>query len=73
MLLFAAAAIALTGPQDAPRVAPAATVQATAAVRIVRAARIRFDGQRDSDTPAPRRAHIRTADGPKPAQLIEFE
>jgi len=73
MLLLVAAAAALSAPQSAPRAQPAVAVQARATVRIVRAAVIRFGGQRNVDVPAPRSAQIRTIDGPKLARLIEFE
>jgi predicted subunit of tRNA(5-methylaminomethyl-2-thiouridylate) methyltransferase len=73
MLLLAAAAIAVSAPDSAPRTAVAPTVQARATVRILAGTRIRFEGRRDRATPSLRAAQIRTLEGRQPAQLIEFE
>ena len=73
MLLLAAAAIAVSAPDSAPRTAAAPVVQARATVRILNGTRIRFEVGQDRETPPLRPARIRAPDGPQPAQLIEFE
>ena len=71
-LISAAALVAATTP-NAPRPA-AVAVQARATVRIISAARVRFqDGGSIKDQPPVRSAVIRTRDGPQSAKLIEFE
>ena len=70
MLMLAAAALATV--QAPPKMA--ATAQATATIRIVRAVRLRFDGSRSADAPAPHYTRIRAADGTsQAAKLIEFQ
>jgi len=73
MLLLTAASIAALAPSAPSRPAPAAVVQARATVRIVNGVRLRFDGERNDDVPPLKTARIITAEGPRPAQLIEFE
>jgi hypothetical protein len=75
MFLVAAAAIAVSSPQNAsPAPTSAAVAQARATVRIVSAARLNWGQEpRISDVPAARTTTIQTVNGPQPAKLIEFE
>ncbi len=73
MLLFAAAALLAAPPETGPKPG-AALLQARASVRIVRGVRLRFgEPETAGDIPPPRILTIRTAAGPQPAQVIEFE
>jgi hypothetical protein len=72
MMLLAAAALAAS-PSAGALPASRAVAQARATVRIVRAVRVSFDGRPADDLPPARRSKIGTADGPRTAQLIEFE
>ena len=70
MLILAAAALATV--QAPPKMA--ATAQATATIRVVRAVRLKLDGSRNPDAPPARAARIKAADGThQPAKLIEFQ
>ena len=71
MILIAAAALLGAAPDSGKR--PVSAVQARATVRIVRAARLNFGGGPDTATPPLRPRTIQTAEGPRPAKLIEFE
>ena len=71
MILAAAAAIAASSPAT-PGSATRATAQATATIRIVSATRVRLGEQPPSGS-ALRRSTVRTAAGPLPARLIEFQ
>jgi hypothetical protein len=74
MLLLAAAAIAISAPQNASPAPTSAIVQARATVRIVSGARLQWgQHQRNGDIPAPRTTVIQTINGPQQAKLIEFE
>ena len=72
-MILLAAAIAVSAPPDQPRQAVTAVVQARAAVRILRSARIQFDAPAAGETPPLRDARIRTPDGTQSAKLIQFE
>jgi hypothetical protein len=74
MFLLAAAAIAVSSPQNASPAPTSAVVQARATVRIVSAARLNWGQEpRTSDVPAARMTTVQTVNGPQPAKLIEFE
>ena len=74
MFLLAAAAIAVSSPQNAASAPTSAVAQARATVRIISAARLRWsEGRQTSDVPAARTTTIQTVSGPQPAKLIEFE
>ena len=69
MILLAAAAIAFPPPSPA-----AATVQARAMIRVVRAVHLKLDGSNNPGLPHVRDAMIKVADGSSsPAKLIEFQ
>jgi hypothetical protein len=52
----------------------AASAQATATIRIVRAVRLKLDGSRNPDAPPARNSRIKAADGTfQSAKLIEFQ
>jgi hypothetical protein len=51
----------------------AASVQAKATIRIVRAVRIEFDGPADVDMPRQRTTEIAVDGTKQPAKLIEFQ
>ena len=68
-LLAAALATASTPP-----VAPSATVQATATIRILTAVRLKLDAEVNPGAPDARDALLRLSDGTtQPAKLIEFQ
>jgi hypothetical protein len=72
-MLLIAASIAAALPQDRPPPTPA-IVQARASMRIVSGARIQWDQKAGSgEIPAARTTVVQTAEGPRPASLIEFE
>jgi hypothetical protein len=73
MLMLAAAALAASTATNAGLASPKPTVQSRATVRIVSGASVRFTGPREQDIPRVRQAQIRTTEGPRRAQLIEFE
>ncbi len=73
MVLIAAAALLAAAPNSGAR--PVVGVrQAQASVRIISAARIKL-GEEASAQGAPRwrSRTVQTADGPRPARLVEFE
>ena len=71
MLLLAAASLATS---STPRVTTAATVQATATIRIVAAVRLKFDAASNPGAPPARSAVLRLSDGTvQAAKLIEFQ
>ena len=73
MLLLAAAALAATASPNGTPPAAGATVRATASVRILSSATIRFD-HLEAGLPRLRLSQVRTADGERqPIRLIEFE
>jgi hypothetical protein len=51
----------------------AASAQATATIRIVRAVRIEFDGRADADIPRLRTTEVVVGGTKLPAKLIEFQ
>jgi len=68
-LLAAAIAIAST-----PSAAPSATVQATATIRVITAARLKLDAAVNPGAPNARDAVLRLSDGTtRSAKLIEFQ
>jgi hypothetical protein len=70
MLILASAALATV--QAPPKMA--ASAQATATIRIVRAVRLKLDGSRNPDAPPARNSRIKAADGTfQSAKLIEFQ
>jgi len=71
MFLLAAAALAASAPQEAPR--HSAVVQATATVRVISGVRLRLDGQVNADAPPARDSIIHTEGVAHSARLIEFE
>ena len=73
MLLLAATVLASSAPIEDARPARAAVAEARATVRILSGTRIRFDAPEDSDLPRVHQAQIQTVEGPRQAQLIEFE
>ncbi len=73
MLLLAAAAIAASVPTPPPMRPAAVTARATASVRILAAATIRWD-RISMDLPKSRMSAMRTNTGERqPIRLIEFE
>lgn len=74
MLVFAAAAIALSAQPNAPATHATATAQATATVRVISGVRLRLDGQNNSsDVPPPRNTIFTSGGVQQPARLIEFQ
>jgi len=70
MIILAAAALAMEAPQSRL----AASVQATATIRVLRAVTLKLDGSPNADAPPPRDAVIASADGTRQtAKLIDFQ
>jgi hypothetical protein len=70
MVLLALLALAST-PEPRPA---AATVQATATIRIVTAVRLKLDSSTNEDAPPLRETQVRLSDGSfETAKLIEFQ
>jgi len=73
MLLFAAAALAVSPQPEAAHAYVGPTVQARATIRIISGARLSFGDPESSQGPPPRETLLRTDGGSQPAKLIEFE
>jgi hypothetical protein len=73
MLLFAAAAMADSTPQQVLSEPTRASVQARATVRIVAGARLSWTAKANADQPAAHTTVIHTVKGSEQARLIEFE
>jgi hypothetical protein len=73
MLWLASAAMIAATSQSPPSAAVRIAVQAQATVRIISAARIRFDGGPNADAPPPTDSVVHTEGSPLPARLIEFQ
>ena len=70
MLLLAAAALA-TVSNPSPK---AATAQATATIRVIRAVVLKLDGSANPDAPPPRECVVKMADGSSQRlKVIEFQ
>jgi hypothetical protein len=71
MVPLALLALVATPPHPRP---VAATVQATATIRIVTAVRLKLDSSTNEDAPPLRDTQVRLSDGSfEPAKLIEFQ
>ena len=73
MLLFAAAAIAVSVSPTPPATSAGATVQAMATVRVISGVQLRLGEQNSSDVPAARDTVFNTGNIQQPAKLIEFQ
>lgn len=70
MMLLVSVAVALANPQ----VGIAATVQATATIRVVRGATLKLDGSTNPEAPPPRATSITAANGSVArAEVIDFQ
>ena len=70
MIILAAAALAT----EIPQTKVAATVQATATIRVLRAVTLKLDGSLNPDAPPAREAVIAIADGNRRiAKIIDFQ
>ena len=59
--------------QQPPRAPATPVVQATASVRILRAARLDFTNATAGETPSTTRTKVRIGEATYPARIIEFE
>jgi len=72
LILAAAAALLATAPERIH--ATAATVQATATIRVLTAVRLKLDAETNPGAPPAHNAVLRSGDGTRqPARLIEFQ